>query len=162
MIEKKEKKLSKTWKPISPNNPNQTENQGGRPPLWIDQWTDQVVIDQLNIMLEELNSNKEYIYIGQLFDNKPYGRSSFIQQVSNRKDNPDIAKVYNTIKDILETRAVSWAMTSSLNPTFTAFHLKNNYWWVDKQVNENTNTNLNLEVEDSGEMKNLLSDNGLI
>ena len=27
MIE--EQKLSSTWKPISPNNPNQTENQGG-------------------------------------------------------------------------------------------------------------------------------------
>jgi hypothetical protein len=53
-------------------------------------------------------------------------------------------------------------MKNELNATWTIFHLKNNYWWVDKQVNENTNTNLNLEVEDSGEMKDLLSDNGLI
>ena len=161
-IEKKEVKLSTNWKPIKPTNPNQTENQWGRPPIWIDEWTDEVVIDELNTMLSELTKKKEYIYIWELFEGKPYSRSSFIQQVSNRKDNQKIAQVYNTIKDILETRAVSWAMWGWLNATFTTFHLKNNYWWVDKQVNENTNTNLNLEVEDSGEMKDLLSDNWLI
>jgi len=149
-------------KKISPNNPNQTENQGGRPPIWIDKWTDEVVIDELISMLKDLRDKKEFVYIWELFNDKPYSRSSFIQQVSNRKDNQEIIKVYNTIKDILETRAVSWAMSNKYNAKFTTFHLKNNYNWVDKQVTENTNKNLDYEVEDSQEMKDLLNDNWLI
>jgi hypothetical protein len=45
----------------------------------------------------------------------------------------------DTLKEILETRAVKWAITNKLNPTMTIFHLKNNYKenWKDKSEVQN-------------------------
>jgi ATP-dependent Zn protease len=82
-----------------------------------------------------------------LFETKPYARRSFIQQVSNRKSNSDIAEVYGTIKDILENRAIKGAMTNKLNATSTIFHLKNNYKWVDKQEIDQTTKQINYTSE---------------
>lgn len=142
------------------NSPNQTDNIGGRP--WILDWSDDVVIEELKDMLKKLKSDDDIIYIWELFLEKDYSRSSFIQQVSNRKANEELSKVYNTIKEILETRAVKWLLGNTLNATWTIFHLKNNYQWVDKVVNENTNTNLDYEAQDKDEFKDLLKNNWLI
>jgi len=143
MIETTKPKVSKTWKVISPNNPNQNpDKQGGRP--WILPWSDEVVIEELKDMLQALKSDTSIIYIWELFLEKDYSRSSFIHQVDNRKECNEIVKVYHTIKEILETRAVKWLINNEFNATWTIFHLKNNYKWVDKQ--EVNNTNLNRDV----------------
>ena len=134
-------------KTISPNNPNQTENQWGRPPIWIDKWTDEVVIEELENMYTVLIKDKGIIFIWELFETKPYARSSFIQQVTKRKNNIKIKQVYNTIKEILENRAIKWAMKNELNATSTIFHLKNNYKWVDKHEVDN-NIKWELSIND--------------
>ena len=146
MIEKSEVKLSKTWKVISPNNPNQTQNQWGRP--WSIERSDEVVIEELKDMLKALKSDPTIIYIWELFLEKDYSRSSFLQQVTNRKSNEELVKVYNTIKEILETRAVKWLLGNELNSTWTIFHLKNNYKWVDKQEIDQTTKNVNYTKEE--------------
>jgi len=133
------------------------KNKWGRPPIWIDKWTDEVVIKELEQMFIVLTNDKEIIYIWELFEWKPYARSSFIQQVSKRIDNPKIYSVYNTIKDSLENRAIKWAMTNKLNAASTIFHLKNNYKWVDKQEIDNTNTNLDVSEELSDTQKQLIA-----
>ncbi len=140
-----EKKLSKTGKVIKPTNPNQNpDKQWGRP--WSIDRSDEVVIEELKDMLQALKSDNEIIYIWELFLEKDYSRSSFLNQVLARNENKEIVKVYDTIKEILETRAVKWLLGNQLNSTWTIFHLKNNYKWVDKQEVNSNNTNLNADV----------------
>lgn len=134
-------------KPLKPGKDNHRWEWGWRPPIWIDKWTDEIIIEELEDMYQVLNSDKDIIYIWELFSDKPYSRSSFIQQVGNRKDNEYVCQVYNTIKEILETRAARGLIKNELNPTWTIFHLKNNYKWVDKQEIDQTNKNLNLNKD---------------
>jgi len=133
-------------------------------------YTEEYVLEQVEILLKELHDNPDYIYIGELFEDKDYTRKRYNEwltipredRVSRYWDNEEIASMSSTIKEILETRAVKWLLKNELNPTWTIFHLKNNYKWVDKQVTENTNTNLGYEVDDSDEFKNILKSNWLI
>ena len=127
------------------NTKPKEKNLGWRPPIWIDKWTDEIVIEELEKMLVTLKENKDIIYIWELFEDKPYSRSSFIHQVKNRENTIELTRVYHTIKELLENRAVKWLLKNELNATWTIFHLKNNYKWVDKH--EVDNTNVNTEVE---------------
>jgi len=148
----------KNWKPISPNNPNQTEDQGWRPV----KYTKEVVTKELNDMLQTLKNNTDIVYIWELFEDKSYTRTRYSEWIKDYSQVKEIQRISCTIKEILETRAVKGAITNKLNANFTQFHLKNNYNWVDKQVNENQNTNTNYEVEDKWEFDKLLNDNKLI
>ena len=128
-----------------PKTTEKPVNKGWRPPIWIDKWTDEVVIEELNKMLVELKNDTDIIYIWELFLEKPYSRSSFIHQVGNRIENLDLARVYHTIKEILETRAVKWLIKNEFNATWTIFHWKNNYKWVDKhEVDNNLKWDVNI------------------
>jgi hypothetical protein len=91
------------------------------------------------------------VYLWELFEDKSYTRQRYWEWVSLPNNNPDdysarywdneeVRNLSVAIKEILETRAVKWAITNKLNSTFTIFHLKNNYKesWKDKTETEIT------------------------
>ena len=107
-------------------------------------YTEEFVINELQNLLKELKGNLDYIYIGELFEDKDYTRQRFSEWSNKFPNNKEIQRNTDTIKEILETRAVKGLLWNKLNSTWTIFHLKNNYKWVDKQ--EVNNTNLNRDV----------------
>ena len=122
-------------------------------------YTEEFVLNELSLMLDELKDNKDIIYIWELFLDRPYSRSRFHEWVRDYWDkNKDIKRISCTIKEILETRAVTWAMKNKLNATTTIFHLKNNYKWVDKtEVNQN-NTNTDISEVLTEEQKKIMAE----
>jgi len=117
--------------------------------LWAPKkYTEEWVLNELLKLLDELKSHKEYIYIWELFEDKDYTRSRYNEWLTKPKEdhtsrywnNEDIVNISATIKEILETRAVKWLMKNELNATWTIFHLKNNYKWVDKHEVDNNHS----------------------
>lgn len=106
-------------------------------------YTEEFVLNELNLLLTTIKENTDIVYIWELFENKNYSRQRYSEWVKEYKDNEEIQRLSDTIKEILETRAVKGALTNKLNPTITIFHLKNNYNWKDKTEIEQTNTNYN-------------------
>ena len=101
---------------------------------------------ELNRLLKELRENEDIVYIWELFENTDYSRQRYSEWVDKFKDDEDIKETSDTIKSILETRAIKWAMTNKLNATSVIFHLKNNYKWVDKQeIDQNLSWNVKIE-----------------
>lgn len=112
-------------------------------------YTKEFVLKELNWFLDKLKTDKDIVYIWELFEDKNYSRQRFSERVSlptndeedrasRYWDDKEVKELSDTIKEILETRAVKWALTNKLNPTFTIFHLKNNYKWKDKQEIDQT------------------------
>ena len=113
-------------------------------------YTEEFVLKELSLLLKTLKENKDIVYLWELFEDKNYTRFRFSEWVKEYKDSDEIQRISHTIKEILETRAIWWAMRNNLNPTATIFHLKNNYNWVDKQTTENTTKiDLTLSEEDN-------------
>lgn len=108
-------------------------------------YTEEFVLEEMKSLLAIVRNNPEIVYIWELFDNKSYSRQRFSEWVKTYSDNEEIKEISDTIKGILETRAVKWAMTNKLNGTMTIFHLKNNYDWKDKsEVDSNVKGELNI------------------
>lgn len=104
-------------------------------------YTEEFVLEEMKSMVTLIRGNPEIVYIWELFDNKPYSRQRFSEWVKTYSDNEEIKEISDTIKELLETRAVKGAMTNKLNGTMTIFHLKNNYDWKDKSEVDNNNKN---------------------
>jgi hypothetical protein len=68
-------------------------------------------------MLKQLKDNKDYVYIGELFEDKDYTRFRYSEWVKTYSEVPEIQKLSHTIKEILETRAVKGLMKNELNAT---------------------------------------------
>lgn len=108
-------------------------------------YTSDVVLQELELMLADLRENKEIVYIGELFENKRYDKSFFIDLVTQKyQNNTAIKQNYNAIKSILESRAITGSIKGKYNPASVIFHLKNNYGWTDKQDIAVTATTQNL------------------
>ena len=88
--------------------------------------------EELEALLKALKDNEEIIYIWELFTNKEYSRQRYSEWIKAHWSDSEVSQLSDTIKDILESRAIKWAMTNKLNATSVIFHLKNNYKWVDK------------------------------
>lgn len=102
------------------------------------EYTLEFIQSELKSLLSALKADVDIIYIWELFTDKDYSRSRFHEWVNKYKDDDIVCETSCTIKDILESRAIKWAMTNKLNPTATIFHLKNNYKWVDKtEIDQN-------------------------
>lgn len=87
---------------------------------------------ELDSMLEHLKKDSNVIFIWQLFEHKDYSRQRFSDWYKqdtplDDKEKTIIKSKMDTIKEILESRAVVGGMNWSLNAWFTQFHLKNNY-----------------------------------
>lgn len=108
-------------------------------------YTAEFVLEEMKSMVSLIRGNPEIVYIWELFDNKSYSRQRFSEWVKTYSDNEEIKEISDTIKELLETRAVKGAMTNKLNGTMTIFHLKNNYDWKDKsEVDSNVKGELNI------------------
>lgn len=109
-------------------------------------YTEEFVFNELKLLLQTLKEDKEIVYLWELFIDKDYSRQRFSEWLTEYNTNEDIKEISDTIKEILETRAVKWAITNKLNPTMTIFHLKNNYKdnWKDKSE---VDTNLKWSLE---------------
>lgn len=109
------------------------------------EYTLEFIQEELKSLLAALKADENIIYIWELFLDKPYSRSRYWEWVNKYKDDEIVCETSCTIKDILESRAIKWAMTNKLNPTATIFHLKNNYKWVDKQeIDSNVKSTVNI------------------
>lgn len=97
------------------------------------EYTLEFIQSELTALLSALKADLEIVYIWELFTEKDYSRQRYSEWVDKYSDDEIVKTTSDTIKGILETRAIKWAMTNKLNPTATIFHLKNNYKWVDKQ-----------------------------
>ena len=106
-------------------------------------YTKEFVLKEIKWLLKTLKDNKDIIYIWELFEDKDYPRQRYNEWISLPTDNKEdrvtrhgddeeIHRLSSSIKEILETRAVTKALNGKSNPTITIFHLKNNYWWTDK------------------------------
>jgi len=108
-------------------------------------YTAEFVLEEMKSMVSLIKGNPDIVYIWELFDNKSYSRQRFSEWVKTYSDNEEIKEISDTIKELLETRAVKGAMTNKLNGTMTIFHLKNNYDWKDKsEVDSNVKGELNI------------------
>lgn len=108
-------------------------------------YTAEFVLEEMKSMVSIIKGNPDIVYIWELFDNKSYSRQRFSEWVKTYSDNEEIKEISDTIKELLETRAVKGAMTNKLNGTMTIFHLKNNYDWKDKsEVDSNVKGELNI------------------
>ena len=108
-------------------------------------YTAEFVLEEMKSMVSIIKGNPDIVYIWELFDNKSYSRQRFSEWVKTYSDNEEIKEISDTIKELLETRAVKGAMTNKLNGTMTIFHLKNNYDWKDKsEVDSNLKGELNI------------------
>ena len=108
-------------------------------------YTAEFVLEEMKSMVSLIRGNPDIVYIWELFDNKSYSRQRFSEWVKTYSDNEEIKEISDTIKELLETRAVKGAMTNKLNGTMTIFHLKNNYDWKDKsEVDSNVKGELNI------------------
>ncbi len=122
-------------------------------------YTAEFVLKELQSMLDMLKQDKDIIYLWELFEDKDYSRFRFSEWLKEYEDNDEIQIISHTIKEILETRAVKWAITNKLNPTFTIFHLKNNYkeTWKEKiEVDNNTNISWELKMNSVDKLNELL------
>lgn len=108
------------------------------------EYTLEFIQEELTSLLSALKSDTDIIYIWELFLEKDYSRQRYSEWVDKYKDDEIVKYTSDTIKGILETRAIKWAMTNKLNPTATIFHLKNNYKWVDKsEIDQNIKAEVN-------------------
>ncbi len=104
-------------------------------------YTEEFVLEEMKSMVTLIRGNPDIVYIWELFDNKSYSRQRFSEWVKEYNGNEEIKEISDTIKELLETRAVKGAMTNKLNGTMTIFHLKNNYDWKDKSEVDSNNKN---------------------
>lgn len=109
-------------------------------------YTQEYVLTLVTKLLQELKDNKDIVYLWELLEDKEYPRQCFSEWAEKFEDDKEISDTIKKIKEILETRAIVWAMKNNLNATSTIFHLKNNYKWVDKFETDNNNRNANYDA----------------
>ena len=105
-------------------------------------YTEEFVLSEVTNLLKYLKENKNIVYLWEMFEEKEYPRQCFSEWAEKFASNAEISDTIKVIREILETRAIVWAMKEELNPTSTIFHLKNNYKWVDKQEIDQRNLNI--------------------
>lgn len=101
-------------------------------------YTEEVVKNELEGILEEILSNKDIVLLGEIFENKAYPRQNFSEWAEKFKNNIEISDTIKRIKGILEERVNLGGLKNKLNPTMTIFNLKNNYGWKDKNETDIT------------------------
>lgn len=108
-------------------------------------YTEEFVLKELSFLLKTLKADKNIIYLWELFEDKNYTRFRYSEWIKEYKKNKEIQRISHTLKEILESRAITGAMKNKLNPTSTIFHLKNNYDWKDKsEVDQTIKWNLSI------------------
>ena len=122
-------------------------------------YTEEFVLNELGNLLKEVQNNKEFFYLWQLFNDKSYSRYRYSEWIKKYSDNEEIKEISHTIKEILETRAIVWWMQFKLQPSLVKFHLQNNFNWKDKQevINKNLDFDLDLTKLSDDELTAILN-----
>jgi len=95
-------------------------------------YTEKLVKKELKSILDFILNNKEVVYLGEVFEDRPYPRQCFSEWAEKFKNNEQISDTIKRIKDILESRVNIGGLRQKLNATMVIFNLKNNYNWKDK------------------------------
>lgn len=95
-------------------------------------YTEEYVKEQLSYILDTILSNKDIIYIGEIFEDLPYSRQRYSEWAKKFENIIGISDTIKRIDDILESRVNVAGLKGKSNPTMTIFNLKNNYGWKDK------------------------------
>lgn len=109
-------------------------------------YTEEYVKEQLSYILDTILSNKDIIYIGEIFEDLPYSRQRYSEWAKKFENIIEISDTIKRIDDILESRVNVAGLKGKSNPTMTIFNLKNNYGWKDKIENELSNPDGNLKA----------------
>ena len=117
-------------------------------------YTEEFVMKELQGILDEINSNKSIVYIGEVFEERPYPRQNYSEWAEKFKEHDWISDAIKRIDAILESRVNLGGLKGKLNATMAIFNLKNNYDWKDKSEvdsrvqSENININTEIDSED--------------
>lgn len=95
-------------------------------------YTEEFVKNELRLILDYILDNKDIVYLGEVFEEKPYPRQCYSEWANKFKDVVEISDTIKRIDDILESRVNIGGLKQKLNPTMVIFNLKNNYKWKDK------------------------------
>lgn len=95
-------------------------------------YTEEYVKEQLSYILDVILTNKEIIYLGEIFEDLPYSRQRYSEWATQFKENDEISDTIKRIDDILESRVNTAGLKGKANSTIVIFNLKNNYGWRDK------------------------------
>lgn len=148
-------------KPISPNNPNQTENQWGRPQKFTPETLREKAFEYFALC--EHPDNWIDKWIGWRFP-RPKTLSWLCiylwvskDYISEKLKDDRFSETIKEIRLVVENNIEEWILYWHLASTAWIFNLKNNFWWVDKQEVDNTNTNLDVTSDLSEEQKKLIA-----
>lgn len=160
------KEIMEGKKKISPNNPNQTENQGGRP----EKYTPEELLiksqEYFDFLDDKWNRINKWI-------NWKLPRPKTLSwlclwlwvakdYISEKAKDDRFSETIKRIRLVVENNIEEWILLNIYNPASWMFNLKNNFDWKEKTENKNENTNVNYEAETSDELKNILKDNWLL
>lgn len=99
-----------------------------KPTIYTREFVEQELID----MMQELMTDQGIVFIGQLFEQRPYSRQRYSEWAHKFEDDAEISDAIKRIDEIIETRLVTGALGKELNPVIAIFTLKNKHGWVDK------------------------------
>lgn len=133
-----------------PRKPKKNENgNANTKPI---KWTAAFVRVELESMLTDLVANSTTIFIGTLFEKRPYSRARFSEWAKKfealatdvkatrevKEDADHITEMIRKIEEICEARCADGAIRDIYNSTYTKFHMVNNHGYKDKTEAENT------------------------
>ena len=98
-------------------------------------YTNKWVLNEVKELHATLIANPEIIFLGELFEKKPYSLQRFSEW---NKLGGEISETIEIMKTNLLTRAVVGGLKNKLNASITKFHLTNNFNWRDKTETDMT------------------------
>ena len=101
-----------------------------------EKYTEKMVEEIFQKSLEELQSNRNIIYLGELAEIMDLYSDWYKHQLYRLKDNKVLPTLKEKIDSLLATRLFTLAAWNRVNPTIAIFGLKNNHGWKDKQEQE--------------------------
>ncbi len=119
-------------------------------------WTEERAEEATKRLAEIVDEDEEILFwrpaLKKLEEENEDGRSILWDHVEQWEkkytDNSTIQRTIKRIRSTLEQRAANGAIRNKLNPTFTIFHLKNNYGWKDRQEHDVRSAEFKLYMED--------------
>ncbi|PIR88827.1 MAG: hypothetical protein COU09_00145 [Candidatus Harrisonbacteria bacterium CG10_big_fil_rev_8_21_14_0_10_44_23] len=95
-------------------------------------YTREYVLGEVNDLLSRLRTSKEYVFKGELVEEKPYSRQRISEWADAFMEDEEISDTIRKIDDILETRAFVGGLKRQFSTAMVKFHLTNNHGWIDK------------------------------
>lgn len=94
-------------------------------------YTAEFVSKEVASLMEELTSDENILYKGQLFLKRKYSKNRLSEWAKDFVGT-EISVTIKKIDEIIESRLFTTALKGAVNPAVAIFGLKNNYDWKDK------------------------------